>query len=81
MSKASKHYRIDDRFPIPLGKRNYDSRLERIRRALTAMAEGRSHSFLYADGPISHVYRLAKQMQIKITVRKINNEGFRVWRI
>jgi hypothetical protein len=53
---------------------------EDIRRALRCMEVGDSFGLEYGDKQI-HIYDLAGQAGVRVKVRKMNGEGYRVWRI
>ena len=65
---------IDKGVPIPKWK------CAEIRATLRVMKIG--DSFAWQDAGERHqIYRLAKQSKRKIIMRKINAEGYRIWRI
>lgn len=65
---------VETGIPMPIGR---GGKLSAIRSALQAMKPG--DSFIWEDHKAP--YDAAKQLNIKITTRKVNGEGYRVWRV
>ncbi len=78
-AQPAKPYPIDKTPPMPPGRQAISGRMESIRITLKAMKPG--DSFVYADGPVSNLYLVAKKLGICITARKLNGSGCRVWRV
>lgn len=69
--------RIERNVPIPPRGRWLDSNALRLRQAMLEMKVG--HSFVWHEH--SSPFRAAKELGINITTRKMNGQGYRVWRV
>lgn len=68
---------IERGIPIP-GKHLSSLAIARVRAALLKAKPG--DSFMIVT-PSTEPYRIAAGLNMKITMRKINGEGWRVWRV
>lgn len=68
---------IEKGHPVPKGKQQTQGNLADMRAALSSMNIG--DSFVWPD--CYTPYRAAEQMGMKVTLRKLNGRGFRVWRV
>ena len=69
---------IERGIEMPEGRHALDGALADLRKALLKMKPGESFKWaLHYKAP----YDAAKQLKIKIATRKINGEGYRVWRV
>lgn len=67
---------IEDGIPIPMGRGQYSWLKE------TLIALRPNQSFIVAsDAKRTSVLSRAKELKIKVTTRKINGEGYRIWRV
>lgn len=62
---------------MPAGRFAIDGKLAALRNALGAMKVG--DSFLWESNRV--LFEAAKQLNMKITTRKVNGHGYRVWRV
>lgn len=69
---------IDKHVPLPKGHASTQGRMAQLREVYGRMAPG--HSFVYDHANVTHAYLAAKQLGVKITSRKLEKGGFRVWR-
>lgn len=69
---------IDHHVPLPKGHASIEGRQAQLRATYISMVPG--DSFVYTDSAITHVYTAAKSIGVKITTRKLETGGFRVWR-
>lgn len=68
---------IDKNIPLPRGHMMTEGRMAQLRSIYTQMVPG--DSFI-CPFPLTHAFLAAKQCGIKITSRKLEKGGFRVWR-
>ena len=68
---------IDHHIPLPKGHAATQGRQAELRDAYSRMVPGDSFLFPHA---ITHAYTAAKQVGVRITTRKLEKGGFRVWR-
>lgn len=69
-----KPLQLTKKYPLPKGPYNCES--EKLRTLLKRMGVG--HSF-YLENNSRHVYDIAAELGMKVTVRKIESGGWRVW--
>ena len=71
--------KIDKNQPLPKDKWVDDSMIGAYRKALCSMNQG--DSFIVNDETAYKLaYRAARQVLITIKTRKVNGQGFRIWR-
>jgi len=74
--------KIDSGIPLaPIG-RNVSSFSHKLRETLASMRRGQSFALPTgaSSGTISQVYQQAKDLDLKVAVRKVGVNKFRVWR-
>lgn len=69
---------IDHHIPLPKGHRMTEGQQAQLRAAYTRMVPGDSFIFPFAN--LTHAYTAAKSIGVRITTRKLDRGGFRVWR-
>ena len=69
---------IDHHVPLPKGHTSVEGRQAELRAAYSQMVPGDSFVFQFPD--ITHAYTAAKSIGVRITTRKLEQGGFRVWR-
>jgi len=69
---------IDHHVPLPRGHASVQGMQAELRMVYSQMSPG--DSFIYEHRDITHAYTAAKSVGVKITTRKLEKGGFRVWR-
>lgn len=67
----------DDRIPIPIGNRAIVGELAMLRNAILACPV--NQSFVWR-GKNKTLYKAAKDVGCRITVRQIDDESYRIWK-
>lgn len=75
--QTSEEIQITSDIPIPPGRYALDGTLAKLRAAFATMQIG--DSFLWPTS--KPIFDAARQAKVKITTRKINGRGIRVWRV
>lgn len=68
---------IESGIEMPPGRMAVNGKLAALRNAMQAMKPGDSFMWECNKAP----YDAARQLKLKISTRKINGEGWRVWRV
>ena len=71
--------KIDKNQPLPKDKWVDDSMMGAYRKALCSMKQGDSF-MVNDDRDYKLAYRAAGQVLVKIKTRKVNGQGYRIWR-
>jgi hypothetical protein len=75
--KSKLQIQIESGVELPAGHRWLTSKQEQLRQILQGMKV--KESFIYPDN--HDPYRAAKDCGVKIATRKVDGQGFRVWRV
>lgn len=67
---------IEDGIPAPVGRRLFDCKLGALRKAIAELKP--DQSFLWPEN--TRPYRAAKEIGVKVALRKEDRNGYRVWR-
>jgi len=78
MSANQIKVKIEKGIKLPPGRCALEGQLYQLRSVLDSMQAG--DSFLWKQ-PSHNAYKAANQLGIKISTRKINGSGYRIWRI
>lgn len=68
---------VESGIEMPPGRMAVNGKLAALRNALAAMKPGDSFMWECNKAP----FDAARQLNVKISTRKINGEGYRVWRV
>lgn len=82
MAKTLDHHKefklvIESHVPMPEGRFHDNGLYATLRKTLKEMTDGQS--FVWSENTM--IYRAAQEAGVKVKTRKINGEGYRVWRV